>query len=70
MVYLLIRLGQYTKYLKLKEVGCILLLVIFIFAFFKKIKTAKPKLGKGISKEINISMLNIIKKQYPITCNK
>ena len=70
IVYLLIRLRQYIKRLKLGEVGYILLLVIFIFKFFKKIKAAKFKPGKGINKEINIGMLNIIKKQYPIIYSK
>ena len=62
MVYLLTRLRQYTKHLKLGKVSYILLLVILIFKFLKEIKTAKPKLSIGISKEINIGILNIIKK--------
>ena len=70
MVYLLTRLRQYAKRLKLREVGSVPLLVIFIFKFLKEIKAAKPKLGGGISKKININMLNIIKKQYSITYNK
>ena len=41
-----------------------------MFKFLKEVKAAKPKLGGGISKKININMLNIIKKQYPITYNK
>ena len=61
MVYLLIRLRQYIKYLKLGKVGYILLLVILIFEFFKKVKAAKPKLGREVSKKININIFNIIK---------
>jgi len=41
-----------------------------VFKFLKKVKAAKPKLGRGVSKEINAGMLNIIKEQYPITCSK
>jgi len=61
IVYLLTRLRQYTKYLKLREVSYILLLVILIFKFFKKVKAAKPKPGRGVSKEINIGTLNVVK---------
>ena len=43
------------------EVSCILLLVILIFEFLKKVKAAKPELGRGVSKEINTGTLNIIK---------
>jgi len=32
-----------------------------MFKFLKEVKAAKPKLGKGISKEINTGMLNVIK---------
>jgi hypothetical protein len=32
-----------------------------MFKFFKEVKAAKLKLGRGVSKEININMLNIIK---------
>jgi hypothetical protein len=62
MVYLLTRLKQCTKYLRLGKVSYILLPVIFIFKFLKEVKTTKPKLGRGINKEINIGILNIIKK--------
>ena len=61
IVYLLTRLRQYAKRLRLREVGCVLLLVILIFKFLKKVKAAKPKLGKGVSKEINIGTLNVVK---------
>ena len=61
IVYLLTRLRQLTKYLILKKVSSILLLVILIFKFLKEIEATKPKLGRGISKEINIGMSNIIK---------
>jgi hypothetical protein len=44
--------------------------VILIFKFLKEVKAAKPKLGKGVSKKINIGILDIIKKQYPITYSK
>jgi hypothetical protein len=54
----------------LREVGYILLLIIFIFKFFKEVKAAKFKLGRGVNKEINIDTLNIIKEQYPITYSK
>ena len=70
IVYLLTGLRQYTKCLKLREVGYILLLVIFIFKFFKEVKATKFKLNRGVSKKININTLNIIKEQYPITYNK
>jgi len=70
IVYLLTGLRQYTKRLKLREVGCILLPVILVFKFLKKVKAAKPKLGRGVSKEINMGILNVVKEQYPITCSK
>jgi hypothetical protein len=70
MVYLLTRLRQYTKRLRLREVGYIPLLVILIFKFLKKVKAAKPKLGRGVSKEINAGTLNVVKEQYPITYSK
>jgi len=38
------------------------LLVILIFKFLKEIKAAIPKLGKGVSEEINIGTLNVVKK--------
>jgi len=41
-----------------------------MFKFLKEVKAAKPKLGRGISKEINTGILNIVKEQYPITYNK
>jgi len=41
-----------------------------MFEFFKEVKAAKPKLGRGISKEINTSTLNVVKEQYPITYSK
>ena len=52
------------------EVGYILLLVIFIFKFLKKVKAAKFKLSRGVSKKININIFNIVKEQYPITYSK
>jgi len=61
IVYLLTGLRQYTKRLKLKEVSCVPLLVILIFKFLKKVKAAKPKPGRGVSKEINIGILNVVK---------
>jgi len=61
IVYLLTRLRQYTKRLKLREVGGVLLLVILIFKFLKEVKAAKPKLGRGVSKEINTGTLNVVK---------
>jgi len=61
IVYLLTGLRQYTKRLRLREVGYIPLLVILVFKFLKKVKAAKPKLGRGVSKEINIGTLNIVK---------
>jgi len=70
MVYLLTRLRQYTKRLRLREVGYIPLPVILIFKFLKKVKATKPKPGKGVSKEINIGTLNVVKEQYPITYSK
>jgi hypothetical protein len=70
IVYLLIRLRQYTKHLKLGEVGYIPLPVILVFKFLKKVKAAKPKLDRGVSKEINIGIFNVIKEQYPITYSK
>jgi hypothetical protein len=44
--------------------------IILIFKFLEKIKAAKPKPGKGVSKEKNIGIFNIIKEQYPITYSK
>jgi len=70
MVYLLTGLRQYTKRLRLGEVGSIPLLVILVFKFLKEVKAAKPKLGRGVSKEINMGTLNIVKEQYPITYSK
>jgi hypothetical protein len=70
MVYLLTGLRQYTKHLRLREVGCVPLPVILMFKFLKKVKTTKPKPGRGVSKEINTGTLNIIKEQYPITRSK
>jgi hypothetical protein len=61
MVYLLTGFRQYTKRLKLREVSCVPLPVIFIFKFLKEVKAAKPELGRGVSKEINIDILNVIK---------
>jgi len=61
MVYLLTGLRQCAKRLKLRKVGGILLLVILLFKFLKEVKAAKPKLGRGVSKEININTLNVIK---------
>ena len=61
MVYLLTRLRQYTKRLRLREVGYVLLLIILVFKFLKEVKAAKPKLSRGVSKKINTSTLNIIK---------
>jgi len=61
IVYLLTRLRQYTKRLRLGEVGGIPLLVILIFKFLKEVKAAKPEPGKGVSKEINIGILNVVK---------
>ena len=46
----------------MRKISYILLLVIFVFKFFKKVKAAKPKLDKGVSKKINISILIIVKK--------
>jgi len=70
IVYLLAGLRQYAKRLKLKEVGSIPLLVILVFKFLKEVKAAKPEPGRGVSKEINTGMLNIVKEQYPITYSK
>jgi len=61
IVYLLTRLRQLTKHLILRKVSSILLLVIYIFKFLKEIEATKPKLGRGISKEINIGMSNVVK---------
>jgi len=41
-----------------------------VFKFLKEVKAAKPKPGKGVSKEINAGILNIVKEQYPITYSK
>jgi hypothetical protein len=57
----LIKLRQYAKCLRLGEVGCVPLPVIFMFKFLEKIKAAKFKLGGGVSKKININTFNIIK---------
>ena len=70
MVYLLTGLRQCAKRLRLREVSSILLLVIFMFKFLKEVKATKPELGRGVSKEINIGMLNVVKEQYPITYSK
>jgi len=32
-----------------------------MFKFLKEVETAKPKLGRDISKEINIGAFNVIK---------
>jgi len=61
MVYLLTRLRQYAKRLRLREIGGIPLLVILVFKFLKEIKAAKPKPGRGVSKEINTGILNVVK---------
>jgi hypothetical protein len=61
IVYSLTGLRQYTKRLRLREVGYILLLIILVFEFLKEVKAAKPELGRGVSKEINAGMLNVIK---------
>ena len=61
IVCLLTRLRQLAKHLILRKVSSILLLVIYIFKFLKEIEAAKPKLGRGISKEINVGMSNVIK---------
>jgi len=61
IVYLLTRLRQLTKHLILRKVRSVLLLVIYVFKFLKEIEAAKPKLGRGISKEINVGMSNIVK---------
>jgi len=61
MVYLLTGLRQYTKRLRLREVSGVPLLVILIFKFLKEVKAAKPKLGRGVSKEINTGTLNVVK---------
>jgi len=70
MVYLLTGLRQCTKRLKLREVGSILLPVILMFKFLKEVKATKPEPGRGVSKEINIGTLNVVKEQYPITYSK
>jgi hypothetical protein len=61
MVYLLTGLRQCAKRLRLREVGCVLLLVILVFEFLEKVKAAKPELGRGVSKEINAGTLNVVK---------
>jgi len=61
IVYLLTGLRQYTKRLRLREVGYILLLVILIFKFLKKVKATKPEPGRDVSKEINTGTLNVVK---------
>jgi hypothetical protein len=45
----------------LREVSYVPLLVILVFKFLKKVKATKPKLGRGISKEINVGTLNVVK---------
>ena len=70
MVYLLTRLRQYAKRLRLREVSSVLLLVILLFKFLKEVKAAKPEPGRGVSKEINMGTLNVVKEQYPITYSK
>jgi len=70
MVYLLTGLRQCTKCLRLREVSYIPLPVILVFKFLKEVKATKPKLGRGVNKEINAGILNIIKEQYPITYSK
>jgi hypothetical protein len=70
IVYLLTRLRQYTKRLRLGEVGGILLLVILVFKFLKEVKAAKPEPGRGVSEEINVGTLDVVKEQYPITYSK
>ena len=61
IVYLLTGLRQYAKRLRLREVSGILLLIILIFEFLKEVKAAIPKLGRGVSEEINIGMLDVVK---------
>ena len=61
IVYLLTRLRQYAKRLKLREVSYIPLLVILMFEFLKEVKAAKSEPGRGISKKINMGILNIVK---------
>jgi len=70
IVYLLTGLRQYTKRLRLREVSGVPLLVILVFEFLKEVKAAKPKPGRGVSKEMNIGTLNVVKEQYPITYSK
>ena len=41
-----------------------------MFKFLKEVKAAIPKPGRGISEEINIGTLNVVKEQYPITYSK
>ena len=41
-----------------------------MFKFFEEVKAAKPELRKGVSKEINVGTLNVIKEQYLITYSK
>jgi len=45
----------------LGEVGGIPLLVILVFKFLKEIKAAKPKPGRGVSEEINMGTLDVVK---------
>jgi hypothetical protein len=54
-------LRQYAKCLRLREVGYVLLPVILVFKFLEEVKAAKPELGRGINKEINIGTLDVIK---------
>jgi len=70
MVYLLTGLRQYTKRLRLREVSGILLLVILLFKFLKEVKAAKPEPGRGVNKEMNVGILDVVKEQYPITYSK
>jgi hypothetical protein len=41
-----------------------------VFKFLKEVEAAKPKLNRGVSKEINIGTLNVVEEQYPITYSK
>jgi hypothetical protein len=54
-------LRQYAKCLRLREVGYVLLPVILVFKFLEEVKAAKPELGRGVNKEINIGTLDVIK---------
>jgi len=61
IVYLLTRLKQYTKRLRLRDVRGVPLLVILIFKLLKEIEAAKLKLSRGVSKEINMGRLTSLK---------